>query len=889
MRIASITVVSFANLLFPVICALAASSADLPQFDFAGGSIGPWQATHDVAPLEKTAEGLLVRITGADPYITSPPFDCPPGVPLWLRLRIKSQTAGDVQIFYYRTHAAEEASVRVPVRAGVWEDLRIAMPALGPGHRLRIDPPGQTGQAVIAFVGFEKRPQLALPRWPGVEAPVVAADSPTVRAGDLALVHGRGPGAFVLSVSGRPFAAGWTGMLIGYVEGEQQRWVDVRGQARSSVAMVDGAVVMTAEVADPDGGSWRLVHRFSASGSAIDVECEVAVDRPRAVAFLPLLMLMPGLASFGQSKQQAVFCGLEYLDRDEPSSSEADIIGPGSRRQMPDTLKITFPLMAVCADGRYAGLIWEMHRDVAAVFDSPDRLFGSSAHVMGLIFPGSNGRNRVEGDLLPHAPQTLPANRPLRLRAAIVGGAGQNIVPAVQQYVALRKLPAVPAVPDFPDYVRLAAAGWLDSKIREGDLYRHAWPGAFKPQPAADAAMFMDALAACAPDRALAARLNEAAAAALRQVKPENYDSASVSHVRWRVQSLLYGNVAANAERALQHGRDMLRRFEPDGTLKYRPRGVDYGKTHFAPDASGHTATAVAAVLECAAFSGDEKLIAEGLRLLRAMDKFHGTVPRGAQTWECPLHIPDILAAALLVKAYVLGFELCGDEQLLRQAQYWAWTGVPFVYLVNPTDGPVGLYATIAVFGATNWTAPNWMGLPVQWCGMVYADALRRLARYDESGPWLRLADGITASGIQQTGPLDGDRDRAGLLPDSFVLRAQRRADPFINPGTVQASAMRFYGRPPAYSFQRLPVSGMLVHAPCAIADVRESPGRASFRVEGCIRQEYYVLVSACRSVPRVLVNGQAREDDIQYIADRGRLIVRLRGPSVVEIGFDKP
>jgi len=144
-------------------------------------------------------------------------------------------------------------------------------------------------------------------------------------------------------------------------------------------------------------------------------------------------------------------------------------------------------------------------------------------------------------------------------------------------------------------------------------------------------------------------------------------------------------------------------------------------------------------------------------------------VPRGAQTWEIPLHTPDILAAAHLVRAYTLGYELSGDTRLLEQARSWAWTGVPFVYLTAPTPAPVGLYNTIAVLGATGWRAPVWIGLPVQWCGLVYADALYRFAGHDPGGPWKRLADGIVSAGVQHTWPLS-DADRGGLLPDSYQL-----------------------------------------------------------------------------------------------------------------------
>ncbi len=550
---------------------------------------------------------------------------------------------------------------------------------------------------------------------------------------------------------------------------------------------------------------------------------------------------------------------------------------------MPDSLKITFPLMTVLADGRYVGLVWDMHDDIAAVFDSPDRLFKSGGHAMGLIFPGANGANRMEGSLLPTAPQTLAAGKPLKIRANLIGGKATSVIPAVQQYVAMRGLPDLPALElQIGDYAKLAAAGWLQSKAREGDLYRHAWPGQFRPQASADAALLMDWLAARTADGDLRRQLSAGSAQALAQVKPASYDSACISHNRYPAQSLFYGHVAENAARAQQHGEALLKQFLPDGTLRYKPQGTDYGKTHFAPDANGLTATTVNQLLQCATISGDAKLISESLRLLRAMDKFADTAPRGAQTWECPLHTPDILASAYMVRCYTIGYELTGDAHLLDMARHWAWTGVPFVYLRNPTSRPIGPYATIAVYGATSWVAPNWMGLPVQWCGLVYAESLYHLAELEPAGPWKKIADGITASGIQQTWP-QSEKDRQGLLPDSFVLRQQMRANPGINPGTVQVPAIRFYKQPPLYSVHCFRPSGLIVHAPGSILDAKKTGGEISFKVSGCFKENYYILIAGCKSQPRLRVNGvDAPAEAIEYAQDSGRLVLRLKGESVI-------
>jgi hypothetical protein len=858
-------------------------SFDLTQADDRQG----WIAAHHIASIAPSPDGLRISINGDDPYFHSPARDFPADQPLWLRMKFKSDQEGMLQVFYFRNNPVEEDSVRLPVRGGVWEDVLVPLPPLGRGYRVRIDPPGQGGEMILASLSYQKRNVLTEPAWLRPQTPIVTAASPTLRSGDLLLTHSETElGGYTLKVADQLVAIGFNRPMIGYVQGDQQRWLPIKAVAK--VTWETNTLTATCTVPDGDGGTWTLQHRFSPGKmpGTLDVEVRASVDRERQVVFLPMFILVPGPNVFGESKTAALFPGLEYLDKDEPSSSEADITGPGSRRQVPDALKITMPLMTVLANDRYIGLIWEQDSRFAALFDSPDRLFESGGHVLGLLYPGSDGRNRVEGSLLPHWPEKLEANKPLVLRATLIGGKANSVIPAVQQYVALRGLPEIPEVKmDLAAYARLTAAGWMDSKLRDGNRYRHAWPGNFAPQPAADAAMFMQWSAARTNDAQLASRLTEAAAAALRDVPTAQYSFAAVSHVRYPVGALLYGHVAESAIRARHNGQALLSRFESDGAVLYKPGQTDYGRTHFAEDANGLTATVVWSLLESASVSGDAQLLAAGLRHLRALDKFANSAPRGAQTWECPLHTPDILASAYLVRSYVRGYELTGDEHFLEMARHWAWSGVPFVYLVNPANKPVGPYATIAVYGATNWVAPNWMGLPVQWCGLVYAEALYRLAPYDEKAPWRKLADGITASGIQQTVPLNGNSDRVGLLPDSFVLRAARRADPVINPGTVQANAVRLFKQPELYSFHAFRPAGLYVHAPGDLLDLRQSDNEVSFKITGCIKEQYWVLVSGCKQRPSVKINNaDPPVGTVEYTVDSGVLVLRLQGDASVKL-----
>jgi hypothetical protein len=873
--------------------ASAADRAELPLFDFTTveGALG-WQVAHDIERLQPTAEGLVVHISGADPYFHGPPRNYPQGKQLWLHVRLKSSQGGTAQVFYFNDAPSESKSVRFTVPEGDWHEAVTPIPLLGSNCRLRIDPPGTQGTCVISRIWFEERQAFAAPSWPKPEVPNLGHDAVTVHSGDLQLIHNRKSlGGFAIEVAGKRMAIGQANGQIGYVLDNEVRWTPVAGTSENFTILQKGnALKVEAAWNDPDGGRWTTTQTFApAADGAIAVDCRLAVDRDRSVIYLPVFTLLPGVGTFGTNKNQGLLPGVEYLEN-EPSSSEADLSGPASWRLVPDTLKLTFPLMAIQVEGRYLGLMWQPQANVCAVHDSPDRQFHSGGHLWGLIFPGSDGVNREERSLMPYRPERLTANQPLHLRATIIGRRGDSVIPAVQHYVQLAGLPAIPNTGYTASaYLELASKGWLESKIREGDLYRHAfWPG-FNAQPAADAALWMEWLSVQVDSPSLNRSLIDASQAALARVARQNYRASQIGHVRFPLPPLIYGAVVESVNQAKAQGQALRTRFAPDGSVLYAPAkgGVDYGRTHGSREANGLTAQVVESLLEAAALSGDRSLQEFGLQCLRSMGKFRNTVPRGAQTWEIPLHTPDILASAHLVRACTLGYELSGDAALLEQARYWAWTGVPFVYLTPPTPGPVGVYSTIAVLGATGWVAPVWLGQPVQWCGLVYADALYRLARHDPAGPWQRLADGITAAGIQHTWPLT-DADRKGLLPDFYHLRAQRSDGPAINPATLLANAVRLFDRPAAYDFRAFHAHGLLVHSPGALRKVEEQADRVSFEVAAWSPNPCWLLVHGFRETPRVQINGKTVElkEPHQFQPAEGRLILSLKGPSTVELGL---
>ncbi|MBR5709389.1 MAG: hypothetical protein IKX40_01390 [Thermoguttaceae bacterium] len=210
-----------------------------------------------------------------------------------------------------------------------------------------------------------------------------------------------------------------------------------------------------------------------------------------------------------------------------------------------------------------------------------------------------------------------------------------------------------------------------------------------------------------------------------------------------------------------------------------------YDRTHWEHEALGLIARNAATVLEFAYTTGDKAALDAGLAMLEKAKRF--TVPRGAQTWEMPLHTPDPLAAAYAIKAFVRAYELTGNKEYLAHARKWAIIGIPYVYLrpvgnAEKSQMAGSLYATIGVYGATNWNEPFWIGRPVQWIGTVYAYDLLFLAPYDNSVDWKKLSRGILVSAQYQQYP---DGEFKGTLPDSIIPRLEHRYQWNINPSAL--------------------------------------------------------------------------------------------------------
>lgn len=756
----------------------------LHRWDFDNGTEG-WKALHDCSISAK--DGFLsIRSTGGDPYLISS-VSVPQGE-FVVRIRIKLNSDGPGEFFWTSsTHPGTSAQRHVGfklVHDGQWHEYQTAMKIEGDLTGLRLDPGTAPGEIQVDWIAIHRG---------GLHPLEIAGITQTDRVTRVLLRNHSGK-AIEAIVNGAPqtIAAGDTTLDVPFAgDGALvPARVDVRSQGlpaiartvwayRSSVPIAgvvhtvsgltieaarDGSVVrltrkgkMVAALAPVVHADHRLPHltlendewplKFAGDGVTLVLDAnadgllQVDINSKRPVEG-------PVLRAIGPL-EQGLFAGLEYLGKGEHSSSRLDIETAEHLRFAPDPMKVTMPLMAVLTDRASVAMSWD-DMTLRPVFAAPDFLDGAPGHRMAL--KGSRIRARV--------------------RIGPGWEEGGRLEEAILWAVKRRGLPPLPKPPrsfDGQMALSLAAYRGMVHDAEHGGWFHAVVPG--NRRMPNNGAYFADC------------------ASAIWRITGEMPEVPSLrlggAHVSNPASYFVTGR-AAEWLKIADRGAEQLRRAQrPDGSYRY---DGPYRRGHFENTASGICARPACQLLEHAYYTGNRQSLDAALKTLAFIKRFR--TPRGAQTWEVSLHTPDILASAHLVWAYVRAYEITGEREYLAGARRWAITGLPFVY--QWSNRPIMIYATTPVYGATHYRAPNWIGLPVQWCGTVYAYALLLLAEHDQTLDWRKVAEGITISGEQMQYP---DGPSIGCLPDVFALPAQQRRPADINPGALVSLRLRLSGK----------------------------------------------------------------------------------------------
>lgn len=451
---------------------------------------------------------------------------------------------------------------------------------------------------------------------------------------------------------------------------------------------------------------------------------------------------------------QAIFPGVEYLEKGEHSSSLADIETSEHLRYAPPLFHVTFPLLAIITDKVACTLTYSSPK-TQPIFAVPD--FIDRTVITG------NGEATKGGWFRVHRMGLYGTE----MKGSITITAPKSLESIILQEVVKRGLPPLPPLPRTEEEQdQLNFAGLNQSTLKTKTGWVHATSGEsgygpFKPGWGSD---FISTWL---------------------EITGEMPKVPSMTLGGGHIANLSVWFRTCQSEVLLkiknQQARIQQKSLRSDGSVPYSGK---YLKGHWTDSSSGHTANTLFILGLHWYLTGELESLDALERGLKYVNQER--TPRGAQVWELSLHTPDIMGSSRAVLANVFAYKGTGKEEYLNQARRWAITGLPFVYLWDLEDQPsnktVGRYATIAVFGATNWIAPNWMGRPVQWCGLDYAYALLELAPLDKTMDWKKIAEGIIISGEQQQYT---EGISIGLLPDSFNLIPQTRNIYDIHPCTL--------------------------------------------------------------------------------------------------------
>ncbi|MCX7993956.1 MAG: hypothetical protein N2651_09855, partial [Fimbriimonadales bacterium] len=475
-----------------------------------------------------------------------------------------------------------------------------------------------------------------------------------------------------------------------------------------------------------------------------------------------------GDGSFGEAKDEALFPGLEYLLGEERSSGSAFAAPPFDLRYSPDPYKITAPLMAVRWRTYLVSMEWDPTQGWSGVLRAPNALFASP----NFLEAGANHRFALWVPSIPRwaDENSQQAREPFRLlkgETALLQATLQvrtdasEVIQAMESHLARVGMPSPPA-PQRNDFaaLQLTVQGLLNSYVASQKAWRHTNTGPIYYDP--EVALGLWALGhRLFPEDLRRRQAIEQVRAAI-DARPRGQQGLEMA--------FYVGGLPSALETEQKHVESVIQKQREDGSWAWQPdtpRHIVFGKP--GDSSSGWSGQFAARVGRWARMSLQPEARESLTRSLRYLAKQRR--PEGAQTWELPLHVPDLLAAAYGVMTYLHAHALTGEAEMLRQAELWALRGTPFIYLWHTPDKPIMRGASIPVFGVTWLSQQPWFGVAVQWNGLVYANTLYRLAPLVPERDWKRLADTITLCAVQQQEWVSDRRaSREGFYPDAFNI-----------------------------------------------------------------------------------------------------------------------
>ncbi len=563
-------------------------------------------------------------------------------------------------------------------------------------------------------------------------------------------------------------------------------------------------LILASEQQSSDGVCWSFEASFSLTENdkRVSVEYSLSADRQCQLLAFNGPVLHAGDRSYGESKTGSLFPGLNFLASHEPSLSSQEGQPSYNNRLVPHSSEITVPLMAVEYKNSVVGLAWNPLETsdgevnlLSAAFASPNWHENQQNHLMGLFVPGLQERIG-ENSLQSATPYNLATNRKLTIRSHIIVDGNASIVDAVFHWANAYGTPEALKVPRS-DEDELMLSRYRFMKTTGNDTSGRSqnsaewFPG---DVPGIATLLWYDYFAT--HDEIVKKRALAIVESVLSESGPGGLAvSGSCQILKWELP-FYFGHVEAVLECLKETIQSLIELQEDDGSWRSWP--ITENSKNLGQDggtALGACAHSALMLFKYARITGDQKSLNAGVKALSAMDRF--SVPRdGAQASASPLNTPDLLTAAHGVGAYVEAYTVTGENHFLERAEYWAKTGLPFLYHWHFPDRPAMRFASIPVFGMTS-SSRELFGVPTQSVGLVFGYYLQQLARHRQKRDWTRIAEGITVSGMYQQ-QMEGEFK--GTYPDGLYESCTEGRAPHVNPENIMVNFYTLRGQDPDIS-----------------------------------------------------------------------------------------
>ena len=675
----------------------------------------------------------------------------------------------------------------------------------------------------------------------------------------------------------------------------------------------DGDKIIAAfkkQLTDADGNQWTVAVRFALGADAedFDVESSATCNKDLKLLCFEGPMVYAGEGAFGAEKTEAIFPGLEWLEGEEYSSSTLDITTPQHVRYVPHPNRVTIPCMGVLDKKTLVGILWDakhkwdgVNDRMSAVFASPNYFEGTSSHLMGLFAPSVPDWVK-ENEREAATPYALKAGQAITLKMHILAQKEAKDALAVMD----RWFQLYPIIEPMPN-PRGSAEQEINFSMQtyfkplwvpeEQKWYPYLGGPRINYKPVVPSPFVHDLLTAAqvVKDAAAQKQYRDRVALVLPNLRGGGDDRLC----------FFLGDVEARWKGMQAHAVELIRSQGPEGEWRFnanrRDQGVfkGYDYRELGPDKAAELGTCAASakyLMRCARITGNKEALDAGLKALRFMERFR--VPRAAQVWEVPVHVPDILAASYAADGDMDAYRLTGDKHWLDEARRQARAGLPFLYFWNDDRFDFMRYASIPVFGAT-WFKGNWMGRPVQWCGLDHAYAMLCLSELDPGFPWRKVGEGVTISGMYQQST---DEKDIGMWPDSVSAIDAKKSGWIFSPNRITQNVYWTRGRDfePYTTF--VATEGGIVHVSSpARMTVTSEPKDADRTLELASEfappDPYYILIMPVARPERVALDGKdlpvapelekSGKSAMRYTPASGMLVVKVVKPGrvVVSVG----